>query len=177
MYRCPLRRSPGRPSWFDMLRIHIVHVGTIKEKYLTDAVAEYEKRLGAYCAIDNISVREERLSDKPSQSEIAAALKREGERILAALPPRAYNIALCVEGKQMSSEAFSERLTAVATEGFSDVCLIIGGSDGLSDEVKKSCRMRLSISEMTFPHQLMRVILLEQLYRAFNNAAGGKYHK
>lgn len=160
-----------------MLRIHIVHVGTIKEKYLTDAVAEYEKRLGAYCNISNISIKEERLPEKPSDSEISAAIRREGERILAALPPRAYNIALCVEGKQCSSEKFSERITSVASEGFSDICLIIGGSDGLSDEVKKSCRMRLSVSEMTFPHQLMRVILLEQLYRAFNIAAGGKYHK
>ncbi|MBE6611507.1 MAG: 23S rRNA (pseudouridine(1915)-N(3))-methyltransferase RlmH [Ruminococcaceae bacterium] len=159
------------------MRIHIVHVGTIKEKYLTDAVAEYEKRLSAYCVIDNISVKEERLPDKPSPSEISAALTREGERILAALPPRAYTIALCVEGKQMTSEAFSERISTIANEGFSDICLIIGGSDGLSDAVKKSCRMRLSISEMTFPHQLMRVILLEQLYRAFNIAAGGKYHK
>ncbi len=160
-----------------MLRVHIVHVGTIKEKYLTDAVAEYEKRLSAYCSVDNISVKEERLSDRPSATEIATALKKEGERILAALPQRAYSIALCVEGKQMSSEKFSERLTSVANEGFSDVCLIIGGSDGLSDEVKNACRMRLSVSEMTFPHQLMRVILLEQLYRAFNIAAGGKYHK
>lgn len=160
-----------------MLRIHIVHVGTIKEKYLTDAVKEYEKRLGAYCSIDNISVKEEKLGDKPSPSEISAAVDREGERILAALPQRAYNIALCVEGKQMTSVKFSEKLTSVANEGFSDVCLIIGGSDGLSDRVKSACRMRLSVSEMTFPHQLMRVILLEQLYRAFNIAAGGKYHK
>lgn len=164
-------------AYLTMIRIHIVHVGTIKEKYLTDAVAEYEKRLGAYCSIDNISVREERLPEKPSAAEITAALTREGERILAALPPRAYNIALCVEGKQCSSEAFSERLMSIAGEGFSDICLIIGGSDGLSDTVKKACRMRLSISEMTFPHQLMRVILLEQLYRAFNIASGGKYHK
>lgn len=160
-----------------MLRIHIVHVGTIKEKYLNDAVAEYEKRLSAYCSVNNISVREERLGDKPSPSEITAAVKKEGERIIAALPPRAFNIALCVEGKQMSSEKFSDRIASIATEGFSDVCLIIGGSDGLSDEVKAACRLRLSISEMTFPHQLMRVILLEQLYRAFNIAAGGKYHK
>ncbi len=160
-----------------MLHIHIVHVGTIKEKYLTDAVKEYEKRLSAYCSIDNISVKEERLGDKPSHAEISAAVKREGERILASLPPRAYNIALCVEGKQLSSEKFSERITSVASEGFSDICLIIGGSDGLSEDVKSACRMRLSISEMTFPHQLMRVILLEQLYRAFNIAAGGKYHK
>lgn len=160
-----------------MLRIHIVHVGTIKEKYLSDAVAEYEKRLSAYCSVDNISVKEERLSDKPSSAEITGAVKKEGERILAALPARSYNIAMCVEGKQLSSEKFSERISAIANEGFSDICLIIGGSDGLSDEVKSTCRMRLSISEMTFPHQLMRVILLEQLYRAFNIAAGGKYHK
>lgn len=160
-----------------MLRVHIVHVGTIKEKYLTDAVDEYEKRLSAYCTVDNISIKEERLSDKPSAAEIATAVKREGDRILAALPTRSFNIALCVEGKQLSSEKFSQRLSSIANEGFSDVCLIIGGSNGLSDEVKRTCSMRLSISEMTFPHQLMRVILLEQLYRGFNIAAGGKYHK
>lgn len=160
-----------------MLHIHIVHVGTIKEKYLTDACKEYEKRLSAYCTVNNISVKEEKLSDKPSPAEISVALRREGERILAALPQKAYNIALCVEGKQLSSEKFSEKLSSVAIEGYSDVCLIIGGSDGLSDDVKNTCRMKLSISEMTFPHQLMRVILLEQLYRAFNIAAGGKYHK
>ena len=160
-----------------MLKIHIVHVGTIKEKYLSDAVAEYEKRLNAYCQLNNISIKEEKLSDKPSEAEIANALKREGERIIAALPPRAYNIAMCVEGKQYKSENFSELLMNAANEGFSDICLIIGGSDGLSDEVKKFCRLRLSVSEMTFPHQLMRVILLEQVYRAFNIAAGGKYHK
>ncbi len=160
-----------------MLHIHIVHVGTVKEKYLTDAIAEYEKRLGAYCTVNNISIKDERLPEKPSAAEISAALEKEGERILSAVPPRAYLIALCVEGKQCSSEEFSEKLTGVASEGFSDICLIIGGSDGLSDKVKSACRMKLSISKMTFPHQLMRVILLEQLYRAFNIAAGGKYHK
>ncbi len=160
-----------------MLHIHIVHVGTIKEKYLTDACKEYEKRLSAYCTTDNILIKEEKHGNRPSPAEIDAAVKREGERILAALPSKAYNIALCVEGKQLSSENFSERITSAATEGFSDICFIIGGSDGLSEAVKRACRMRLSVSEMTFPHQLMRVILLEQLYRAFNIAAGGKYHK
>ncbi len=160
-----------------MLHIHIVHVGTVKEKYLTDAIAEYEKRLGAYCTVNNISIKDERLPEKPSGAEISAALEKEGERILAALPSRAYLIALCVEGKQLSSEEFAEKLTGIANEGFSDICLIIGGSDGLSDKVKNACRMKLSISKMTFPHQLMRVILSEQLYRAFNIAAGGKYHK
>ncbi|MBQ8249850.1 MAG: 23S rRNA (pseudouridine(1915)-N(3))-methyltransferase RlmH [Clostridia bacterium] len=160
-----------------MLHIHIVHVGTVKEKYLTDAIAEYEKRLGAYCTVNNISIKDERLPEKPSAAEISAALEKEGERILSAVPQRAYLIALCVEGKQSSSEEFSEKLTSIAGEGFSDICLIIGGSDGLSDKVKNACRMKLSISKMTFPHQLMRVILLEQLYRALNIAAGGKYHK
>ncbi|MBQ8510156.1 MAG: 23S rRNA (pseudouridine(1915)-N(3))-methyltransferase RlmH [Clostridia bacterium] len=159
------------------MRIHILHVGTIKEKYLTDAVAEYEKRLSAYCTLNHIAIRDERLPERASESEIAAAVKREGERILAAIPPRSYTVALCVEGKQLPSEQFSARLTSLAAEGYSDICFIIGGSDGLSDEVKRACRWRLSISEMTFPHQLMRVILLEQLYRAFNIAAGGKYHK
>ena len=160
-----------------MLKIHILHVGTIKEKYLTDAVREYEKRLSAYCQLNHISVKEERLPERASALEIRGALEREGERILEAIPPRAFAVALCVEGKQMSSEAFSERLNSLPAEGYSDIAFIIGGSDGLSDAVKQACRMRLSISEMTFPHQLMRVILLEQLYRAFNIAAGGKYHK
>jgi 23S rRNA (pseudouridine1915-N3)-methyltransferase len=152
-------------------------VGTIKEKYLTDAVAEYEKRLGAYCAVDNISVREERLSDKPSQSEIAAALKREGERILAALPPRAYNIALCVEGKQMSSEELARLFNDKAVEGFSNICFIIGSSHGLSDRIKQMSHYKMSMSKMTFPHQLARVMLLEQTYRAFSILGGSKYHK
>lgn len=160
-----------------MLKVTMIFVGTVKERYLTEAISEYEKRLSAYCTLSNICIKDERLPDKPSHAEIAAALKREGERILAAIPPRAYVVALCVEGKQMTSEDFSKKLTALSIDGYSEVCFVIGGSDGLSDEVKKAAKMRLSISEMTFPHQLMRVILLEQLYRAFNIASGGKYHK
>ena len=160
-----------------MIRVTIIFVGTIKERYLTDAVAEYEKRLSAYCTLNDICIRDEKLPERASDAEISAALKREGERIIAAIPPRAYTIALCVEGKQMPSEKFSKTLASLGGEGYSDICFIIGGSDGLSDEVKGKAKLRLSISEMTFPHQLMRVILLEQLYRAFNIAAGGKYHK
>lgn len=160
-----------------MLHIHIVHVGTVKEKYLTDALAEYEKRLSAYCTVDNIQIKDERLPQNPSPAEIESAKEKEGERILAALPQRGYNIAMCVEGEQLTSEAFSSKLTSLTRDGFSDISFIIGGSDGLSDKVKKACKMRLSVSKMTFPHQLMRVILEEQLYRAFNIAAGGKYHK
>ena len=160
-----------------MLHINIVHVGTVKEKYLTDAMAEYEKRLSAYCAINNIGIKDERLPQNPSPAEIHTAIEKEGEKILAALPQKSYNIALCVEGSQMTSESFSEKLTSLKRDGFSDISFIIGGSDGLSDKVKNACQMRLSVSKMTFPHQLMRVILEEQLYRAFNIAAGGKYHK
>lgn len=160
-----------------MLKVHLVHVGTVKEAYLTDAIAEYEKRLSAYCRVDHIPIKEEKLPDKPSPAEISSAIVKEGERILAALPARSYLIALCVEGKQMPSESFSDLLAKLPDEGFSEVTFIIGGSDGLSDAVKKVCHKRLSVSEMTFPHQLMRVILLEQIYRAFNIAAGGKYHK
>ena len=160
-----------------MLKVDIIFVGTVKERYLTDAINEYEKRLSAYCTLNDICIKDEKLPERASAAEISAALKREGERILAAIPPRAYTIALCVEGKQMPSEKFAERLSTLGVEGYSEVCLIIGASDGLSDEVKRAAKLRLSVSEMTFPHQLMRVILLEQLYRGFNIAFGGKYHK
>lgn len=160
-----------------MIKLDLIFVGTLKERWLTDAVAEYEKRLGAWCQINNILIRDERLPDKPSQTEIQNAVRREGERILSAIPPRARVFALCVEGNQMSSPAFSEKLASLERNGFSEFCFIIGGSDGLSDDVKRRADERMSFSEMTFPHQLMRVILLEQLYRAFSIASGGKYHK
>lgn len=160
-----------------MIKIHIIHVGTIKEKYLTDAIKEYEKRLSAYCTVNDILIKDERLPDKPSQAEINNALEKEGKRIIEAIPQRSYVIALCVEGGQLTSEAFAEKTASISNEGYSDICFIIGGSDGMSDNVKKLAKLRLSISKMTFPHQLMRVILLEQIYRAFNISNGGKYHK
>ena len=160
-----------------MIHINIIFVGTIKERYLADAVREYEKRLSGYALVNNISIREERLPDNPSAAEINAAVAREGERILAALPPRSYTVALCVEGKQYSSPEFARLLSERMAYGSSEFSFIIGGSDGLYDAIKRRCDLRLSISEMTFPHQLMRVILLEQLYRAYNILSGGKYHK
>ena len=166
-----------------MVKLDIIFVGTLKERWLTDAVAEYEKRISAWTIcrfirrIQKFRSRPERLSDKPSPAEVQNAIKREGERIIAAIPPRSHVIALCVEGKQLSSPEFSEKLVSLESCGVSEFCFIIGGSDGLSDEVKKRAAMHLSISEMTFPHQLMRVILLEQIYRAFSIASGGKYHK
>lgn len=160
-----------------MLTFTILTIGTIKEKYLSDAIAEYTKRLGAYARVKIVECKEEHLPDNPSAAEIRAAIAREGERLLENLPKRAYICALCIEGKECTSPAFAEKLDTLATEGYSDIVFIIGGSDGLSDTVKQRADWRLSFSPMTFPHQLMRVILTEQLYRAMNIRYGGKYHK
>ena len=159
-----------------MIRITLITVGTLKEDYWKRAVAEYEKRLSAFCKLEILQLKEERLGDSPSQGEINAALEEEGRRIRAAMPPRAHSIALCVEGKQFSSEDLAKRLDGML--GISgDLCFIIGSSHGLSPTVKNACELRLSVSELTFPHQMMRVILMEAIYRAFNIIKGTKYHK
>ena len=159
-----------------MLSVKIITVGTLKESYLKDAVAEYSKRLSAYCKLTVVQLKEARLSDSPSEKEIENALEEEARSILAEMSPRAYKIAMCVEGKQMSSEKLAQRLESVSSQT-SEVCFVIGSSHGLADRVKSACDMRLSVSELTFPHQLLRVILLEAVYRAFNIIAGTKYHK
>ena len=174
---CPHRNKTKTKEIRTVLNITIMSVGTIKEKYLTDALKEYIKRLGAYARVTEVQCKDEHLPDNPSQSEIRAAVEKEGKKLLDALPKRAYVCALCIEGKQCSSEQFAAKLDALATDGFSDIAFIIGGSDGLSDEVKARADWKLSFSQMTFPHQLMRVILCEQLYRAMNILGGGKYHK
>lgn len=159
-----------------MLNVKIIVVGNLKESYLREAVAEYTKRLGAFCTPEIIEIREARLPDSPSQGEIAAALADEGRRILAACPARAVKVALCVEGRQMSSPELAEYIGAASARA-SCLCFIVGGSYGLDEAVKSACEMRLSFSRLTFPHQLMRVILLEAVYRAFNIQKGTKYHK
>ena len=159
-----------------MLNVRFITLGTLKESYLRDAAAEYEKRLGAFCKFEMIQLKEERLSDDPSQNEINTALERESEKIFAQIPPRAYIVAMCVEGKELSSPELADKLDDVANRT-SDICFIIGSSFGLSDAVKKRADLRLSISKLTFPHQLMRVVLLEAVYRAFNIQKGTKYHK
>ena len=159
-----------------MLSVKIITVGTLKESYLKEAVAEYSKRLSAYCKLTVVQLKEARLSDSPSEKEIENALDEEARSILAEMSPRAYKIAMCVEGKQMSSEKLAQRLESVSSQT-SEVCFVIGSSHGLADRVKSACDMRLSVSELTFPHQLLRVILLEAVYRAFNIIAGTKYHK
>ena len=160
-----------------MLKIKLLTTGALSESYFKDAAAEYIKRLGAYCSVSEECFKEVRLPSSPSKAEIATALDAEGERILASVPQRAMLVALCIEGKQVSSEEFAKRLDALSTAGNSELVFVIGGSDGLSDEVKNRAGWKLSFSMMTFPHQLMRVILSEQLYRAMNILGGGKYHK
>ena len=160
-----------------MTTINLIYVGNIRENYLLAAVAEYEKRLSAYCRLVCTEIKEEKLPDDPSQAQTEAAMKKEGERILAVLPQKSKKIALCVEGKQLSSEEFSSLIKNAENSGFSQLSFIIGGAFGLSEEVKKVCDFRLSLSKMTFTHRFARILLLEQIYRAENIAAGGKYHK
>ena len=158
------------------MQFNIVYVGNIKDKYLAEAAAEYEKRLGAYGKVVNTELKEEKITDGASDAEIKAAIGREGERILDALPQKSYKIALCVEGREMSSEEYAAFLGKVK-DGSAQITFVIGGAFGLSEDVKRACDARVSISKMTFTHRLARVLLLEQTYRAMNILAGGKYHK
>ena len=159
-----------------MIGVKLITVGTLKEEYWRSAAAEYQKRLGAFCRFEEVQLKEEKLSDRPSDAEIRSALEKEADRILAQIPQRAYPIAMCVEGKQLSSEELAEKLSNVA-ETHSEICFIIGSSYGLSERVKTACRTRLSVSKLTFPHQLMRVLLLEAVYRGFQINKGTQYHK
>lgn len=161
-----------------MLNIKIYATGSIKEQYYRDAIAEYRKRLGAFCRLEIIEFKEYRISDEPSEREIEQALAAEGRAILSKLAatPRAYRIAMCVEGRELSSEEFAARLEDIsATHG--ELAIIIGSSWGLSPEVKAACNLRLSVSRMTLTHQMLRVWLLEILYRCLSISRGGKYHK
>lgn len=160
-----------------MMKISIVCVGSLKEKYLKDAINEYAKRLSGLCAFEVVEINEERLPDNPSQSQIDLALKKEGERIFSKIKSGTKIIAMCIEGKMLSSEQLSKKITDYATSGTSSICFIIGGSFGLSSEVKSAADFKLSMSPMTFPHQLARVMLCEQIYRAFMINQGSKYHK
>jgi 23S rRNA (pseudouridine1915-N3)-methyltransferase len=159
-----------------MLRIKLITVGSLKEKYLREAVAEYEKRLGAYAKVEILERKEGRIAETPSPAEIRAVLEKEADAILAAIPPRAYTIALCVEGKSRSSEELATLLDEAMSRS-SDLCLVIGSSHGLAPRVKQAADYRLSVSALTFPHQLMRVLLLETVYRSLSILHGSKYHK
>lgn len=160
-----------------MLTVTIACVGKLKESYWRDASAEYAKRLSAFCRLQIVEVAEERLPDQPSPAQITAAIEEEGQRLLSRIPAGATMVALCIEGKELTSEDLSRTISQWTVEGMSHLALVIGGSYGLSDAVKQEARLRLSFSPMTFPHQLARILVLEQIYRAFHIAAGGKYHK
>ncbi len=160
-----------------MLNVTILAVGKIKEKFLSDAIDEYAKRLGRYCRLEMVRVKDDPTPDSPTDREREIVLKREGERLIEKIPRGAYVIPLCIEGRQKSSEEFAEIMRDIPSCGKSDVVFVIGGSMGLWDRIKDMADIKLSFSKMTFPHQLMCVILLEQLYRAFIISSGGKYHK
>ncbi len=159
------------------MQVNIIYVGNIKDKFLADAVAEYEKRLSAYCKVQNTELKESRVPENASDAEISAAIEEEGKRILAALPKKSYKIALAVEGKELSSPDFARQIAKAKDVSGGQITFVIGGAFGMSEEVKAACNFRLSVSKMTFTHRMMRFILLEQVYRAFNILNGGKYHK
>ncbi len=160
-----------------MIKITIIAVGKLKEKYFLAASEEYEKRLTRFCKLNIIEIEPEKLSDKPSDKEIEAAVLAEGKRILQKIPSDASVSALCIEGKMEDSEALARKIDREASAGAGHRIYIIGGSYGLSDEVKKRADERMSMSPMTFPHKLARIMLLEQIYRAFMILGGGTYHK
>lgn len=161
-----------------MIRVNIICIGKIKEKYFTDAINEYAKRLSAFCKFSVVELAEEKIkSNNPNESQIIELINAEGKRILQKVGQSDYVIAMCIEGKMLSSEELSKAIDGVSVSGKSTVDFIIGGSYGLSESVKQRADLRLSMSKMTFPHQMARMILSEQIYRAFEISSNGKYHK
>ena len=161
-----------------MQNITIIAMGKVQKGFLSDGCNEYIKRLRPMCNVKLIELDDEPLPEKNLNSTlIERALDKESTKILAAIPKQSYVITLCIEGRQLSSEELAATIEQKAIEGFSNICLIIGSSHGLSEKVKKVSHFRLSFSKMTFPHQLMRVVLTEQIYRAFKIINNENYHK
>ena len=160
-----------------MTNIHIICVGKLKEPFYAQAVAEYTKRLSPYCRLTVVELPEERLPQDPSQAQIDAALRKEAAAIRQKLPPRARVVALCIEGQMLSSQELAKRLQTWEIGPTNQLCFLIGGSYGLDESLKAQAHVRLSMSPMTFPHHLARVMVLEQIYRAFQINAGSPYHK
>ena len=159
------------------MKITIACVGRLKERYFADAVAEYAKRLRPYADITIAETPDEKAPEKLSDAEAEQVKTREGERLLKLIPPGAYVIALAIDGQRFTSEAFAARVDKLMTDGTSHIVFVIGGSLGLSSDVLTRADMQLSFSDMTFPHQLMRVILMEQVYRVFRILRNEPYHK
>ena len=158
------------------MKVTLICVGKVKEKFYRDAIKEYEKRLGAYIKLNTIEISDEKVKVE-NDSEIALAMEKEGNNILSKIKDNQYVITLEILGKNLSSEEFASKIDNLMLTGKSDVALVIGGSCGLSDSVKKRSDFALSFSRMTFPHQMMRVVLLEQVYRAYRIIIGASYHK
>lgn len=160
-----------------MLSIKLICVGKMKEPHYIAAVSEYEKRLAPFCKFDICELPEAKLPQNPSSSEIEAGLSKESIEIRKQIPAGAFVIAMCIEGRLLSSTEFSNLLQSCAGKGYSKICCVIGSSNGLSEAIKDSADFKLSMSKMTFPHHLARVMLTEQVYRGIMIAEGSKYHK
>lgn len=160
-----------------MLNITVICVGKLKEKFYVAAVEEYKKRLKGCCKLELLELAEERLPETPSQAQIDAALEKESRAVFAKVPKNAALVALCIEGKLMSSEELAKQLNSFAVGGASSLCFVIGSSFGLHPSVKQAAKLKLSMSPMTFPHHLARVMVLEQIYRGFKILEGSRYHK
>ena len=159
------------------MKINIITVGKIKEQYLKDAIAEYAKRLSKFTKLSIIEVSDEKTTEGASVTENNMVMNKEGERIKSYISDSDYVICLCIEGKKLSSEGFADKLSDIFLKGNSTVSFVIGGSLGICEELKNRADFKLSFSDMTFPHQLMRVILLEQIYRSFKIINNEPYHK
>lgn len=159
------------------MKITIIAVGKVKEKFYRDAIAEFEKRLSKYCKLEIIELADEKTPDNASAAQEAQIKAKEGDRILAAIKDNAYVCALAIEGKQLDSVELADKINGLGISGTSAITFIIGGSLGLDERVLRRADFKLSFSRMTFPHQLMRVILLEQIYRAERIITGEPYHK
>ncbi|WP_313180046.1 23S rRNA (pseudouridine(1915)-N(3))-methyltransferase RlmH [Lacrimispora sp.] len=159
------------------MKITLVTVGKIKEKFYADAIGEYSKRLSRYCKLDIVQVADEKTPDSASEAVERQIKDKEGDRILSSIKDGAYVIALAIDGEMLNSVQLSEKINDLGVRGISQIVFVIGGSLGLSDAVYKRADYRLSFSPMTFPHQLMRVIMLEQIYRSYRIVNGEPYHK
>lgn len=159
------------------MKIKLVTVGKLKEKYLKDGIAEYMKRLNRFCKVEMIELADEKTPDKASDLENQQILEKEGNKILAKINEREFVFALAIEGNQFPSEKFSQLMMDTTVHGFSDITFVIGGSLGLSPAVKKRANLLMSFGKLTLPHQLMRLVLIEQIYRAFMIQQGSPYHK
>lgn len=159
------------------MNINIIAVGKIKEKYIKEGISEFSKRLSRYAKLEIVEIPDEKAPENLSKKDMEAVMEREGSKIISKIPQNSYVISLEIDGKNISSEIMSRKIEEIMISGNNDITFIIGGSLGLSDQVKAMSNFKLSFSKMTFPHQLMRLILLEQIYRSFRIMKNEPYHK